>query len=74
MTVALTRRELDPMRCSVPDCEGELFLHSSCHPGTAVSVSYFDGALTVRCATCDAYVTTIAVADTPADGKPRIEL
>ncbi len=68
---ALTRRDLDPARCSNPECDhsthpqqDDLFLGGACHPGAPVHACYHkaSGAMRFTCAVCGKGICAIAVA------------
>lgn len=65
---ALTREDLDRLRCAAehPDGEpcdhAELYFHSRCHPESPTWAVYADGALRVECAECRKVVAEVAVA------------
>lgn len=63
MKIIQTRKTLDRNRCEVCDC-GKLTLEQKCHPGHGQIITYTHatGALTLTCAICDKYVSTILVA------------
>lgn len=65
----LTRKHLDRQTCSAPDCDHTahdgLFLHGACHPQAAIVAEYRDGILIITCATCEKFVTEIAVKEAP---------
>lgn len=62
----LTRKDLDPLVCSTPgcDCEGDLVLHSRCHPDAATWARYnkATGNLELSCAVCEHVIAVIGVA------------
>jgi hypothetical protein len=67
MTHALTRSDLEKVRCSNPDCAGDhsvIFLHPHCHPeaSTWASFNKNTGALTLECAECETLVASVLVA------------
>ena len=66
-THALSRTELDPMRCGEDGCEcaGPLILSPVCHIGEPVRVSYdwTTGLLTATCAECRRFIVSILVAE-----------
>jgi hypothetical protein len=60
-----TRADLDELRCSEPDCDGDapgVMLESACHPEFAMWPHYRHGELTLSCARCGRHVVTIAIA------------
>lgn len=66
-TIAMSRTELDPLRCGAPGCEcdGPLTLSPACHRGEPVWATYdwTSGLLTMTCSICAQFVASIAVAD-----------
>lgn len=64
--MALTRKQLDPMKCGTPGCgcSGPLVLTAKCHMGTPVTATYdwTTGMLTIQCSVCKRHVATIEVA------------
>lgn len=62
----LTCQDLDTLDCT--DCgdpghaHNPLYVTGHCHPGCPVYVAYFDGALSIFCVVCDAFVVRIKVA------------
>lgn len=69
---ALTRAQLDLMRCGMvhPDGEicnhgGPLTFHSQCHIEAPTWVTYSDGVLTVKCSVCEREVAQVKVASEP---------
>ena len=62
----LTRKDLDPLVCATPgcDCEGDLVLHSRCHPDAATWAKYNKGTgnLELSCAVCEHVIAVIGVA------------
>ncbi len=57
----LTAKELDKIGC--PVCCGGIDIHPPCHFGSSVKIHYWHNVLTIRCATCDATVCRIGIAD-----------
>lgn len=71
---AITREYLDSASCDGcddPDCDGELFIHSRCHPEAAPWASYKDGVVTFACGECREPIVAIQVAGTSKLGKPH---
>jgi hypothetical protein len=73
----LTRVELDAMGCQTPGCTHQhdhtpMFLHARCHMDSGVTVQYFDGALTINCAKCKAFICRVAVAAVAADPNQQL--
>ncbi len=67
MSGPFTRKELDTMSCSNPDCNevhGPLQLTGNCHPGYAVHALYDQqrGVLVLECAACSKTVTSLLIA------------
>jgi hypothetical protein len=67
--VSLHREDLDALtnRCSVPGCtrtrhDGEIWLHSRCHPSAPTWACYRGGRLRIECARCKRPIATIKVA------------
>jgi hypothetical protein len=62
--VAFTE-DLKGLTCSMEGCgseEGPVYLHASCHLESPLWISFSEGALTVTCAECKTFVTSIKVA------------
>ncbi|MHC4550592.1 MAG: hypothetical protein ACYTEZ_17655 [Planctomycetota bacterium] len=59
--------DLDRLGCDVAGCDhtthdGEVYLHSRCHPDVPTWSSYRAGVLSVWCAACGRQVCAVAVA------------
>lgn len=61
--MALTRADLDTMRCANGCDDHPLFLHARCHMDADLTVAYDreTGTLIVQCAVCDKTTAVIAV-------------
>ncbi len=68
--------DLDRLGCIVPGCDhtthdGEIYLHSRCHPDASTWTSYRAGVLSVSCAVCRLQICAVAVATRAAPGANR---
>ena len=64
--------DLDQCHCGVVGCEhtthdGEIFLHSLCHPNAPTWASYRGGVLSISCAECGRHICAVAVARRDAE-------
>jgi hypothetical protein len=53
------------MKCQCQECgtkEGEMYIHSRCHPDWPLWISVKEDVITVTCAECDSLVTTFKIA------------
>jgi hypothetical protein len=67
--------DLDGVQCNVEGCDhashdGEIFLHSRCHPQAPTWSSYRAGVMTVSCAVCGRHICAVAVATRDAEVEP----
>ena len=71
----LTQADLNAAACNAPDCDhtahdGQLWIHSHCHPGDPAWVNYDHGVITICCAVDSSVITRIAVAGNEQKGNP----